>query len=76
MRIIAVGNSNIGVRNPGKSGQPQMTATMSQQGAYVMGDNECTQQGLIRLVGCRDPKARADHPGQDTRIRQFGEIKR
>ena len=54
-----MGNSNIGVGNttaPPKSG-PQMAGAMSQQGAPVMGDNQCSPQKFVRLVGCRDPKA-------------------
>ena len=53
-----MGNGNIGVGNtaaPRKSGQ-QMAGAMSQQGAPVMGDNQCSPQKFVRLVGCRDPK--------------------
>jgi hypothetical protein len=56
-----VGNGNIDVGNDTatrKPGQQQMTGAMSQQGSRVMGDNECAQQKLVHLVGCRDPKAR------------------
>ena len=70
-------NGNTGVGNPSatrKSSQPQMAGAMSQQGAYVMGDNQCVQQKLVRLVGCRDPKAR---PGiSDSRMPQLGQTKR
>jgi hypothetical protein len=55
-----VGNGNIGVGNTGaprKSGQ-QMAGAMSQQGAPIMGDNQCSPQKFVQLVGCRDPKAR------------------
>ena len=51
-------NGNIGVGNtnaPPKSGQ--MAGAMSQQGAPIMGDNQCSPQKFVRLVGCRDPKA-------------------
>jgi hypothetical protein len=51
--------SNIGVGNPNtprKSGQ-QMAGAMSQQGAPIMGDNQCSPQKFVRLVGCREPKA-------------------
>ena len=52
-----------------------MAGAMSQQGAaYVMGDNQCVQQKLVRLVGCRDPKARSGI--LDSRTPQFGETKR
>ena len=54
-----MGNDNIGVGNKTATRKPgqQMAGAMSQQGGYVMGDNQCTQQKLLRLVGCRDPKA-------------------
>jgi hypothetical protein len=65
-----VGNGNIGVDNtnpPRKSG-PQMAGAMTQQGAPIMGDNQGSPQKFVRLVGCRDLKARELKPG-DTRIR-------
>ena len=73
-----MGNGNIGVGNEsaaGKSGrqQQQMTAAMPQQGAYVMGDNECAPQKLVRLVGCRDSKLK---PGLSIGAKQFGQTKR
>jgi hypothetical protein len=76
--MSVVGNGNIGVGNEpavGKSGQrqQQMTAAMPQQGAYVMGDNECAPQKLVRLVGCRDSKLK---PGLGISAKQFGQIKR
>ena len=70
-------NGNTGVGNPSatrKSSQPQMAGAMSQQSAYVMGDNQCVQQKLVRLVGCRDPKARQGIP--DSRMPQLGQTKR
>ena len=74
-----MGNGNIGVGNtnpPRKSGQ-QMAGAMSQQGAPVMGDNQCSPQKFVRLVGCRDPKARELKPRDltlgDTRIRTGAE---
>jgi hypothetical protein len=51
-----------------------MTGAMSQQSAYVMGDNQCMQQELVHLVGCRDPKARSGI--LDSRTPQFGQTKR
>jgi hypothetical protein len=39
-----------------------------------MGDNQCAQQKLVRLVGCRDDKARAS--SLHSRAPQFGQIKR
>jgi hypothetical protein len=74
--MSVVGNGNTGVGNKSaasKSGQQQMAGAMSQQGAHVMGDNECAQQKLVRLVGCRDSKAR---PGLDIRTKQFGQTER
>ena len=68
------GNTDVGKDTPTRStGQVQMAGAMSQQG-YVMGDNECTQQKLVRLVGSRDPKARLDAI-RHQRARQFGEMK-
>ena len=71
-----MGNGNTGVGNtnaPRKSGSQQMAGAMSQQGAPVMGDNQCSPQKFVRLVGCRDPKARdlkpRDLSSGDTRIR-------
>ena len=61
-----MGNGNIGVGNtaaPRKSGQ-QMAGAMSQQSAPVMGDNQCSPQKFVRLVGCRDPKVK---PGSEVR---------
>lgn len=53
------GNTDVGKdAAPRKPSQKQMAGAMSQQGTHVMGDNECAQQKLVRLVGCRDPKAR------------------
>jgi hypothetical protein len=60
-RIAAVGNGNIGVGNtatPRKSSQ-QMAGAMSQQSAPVMGDNQGSPQKFVRLVGCRDSKAKS-----------------
>jgi len=75
--MTVVGNGNTGVGNQSatrKPGQQQMAGAMSQQGAHVMGDNVCAPQKLVRLVGCRDPKA---HPNSlESRMRQFDQIKR
>ena len=53
-----MGNNNIGVGTKGAPRKPgqQMAGAMSQQGGFRMGDNQCIQQKLLRLVGCRDPK--------------------
>jgi hypothetical protein len=71
--MAVVGNGNVNADKeaaPRKPGQQQMAGAMSQQGAYVMGEHECAQQKLVRLVGCRDPKARLE-----VRARQFGDVK-
>jgi hypothetical protein len=69
-----VGNDNIGVGNGTTTRKParQMVGAMSQQGGQIMGDNQCTQQKLVRLVGCRDPKAEAGKAAREPqRPRQF-----
>ncbi len=70
------GNTGVGKESPTrKPGQQQMAGAMSQQGAHVMGDNECAPQKLVRLVGCRDASVRPDRAGFDYRAKQFGQIK-
>jgi hypothetical protein len=76
-----VGNDNIGVGNKTATRKPgqQMAGAMSQQGGYVMGDNQCTQQKLLRLVGCRDPKANLKatvKAGLEPKTPQFDQGKR
>lgn len=77
-----MGNNNIGVRNTNPTRKPaqQMAGAMSQQGGYVMGDNQCTQQKLLRLVGCRDPKANLradlDKARLEPKAPQFDQVKR
>ncbi|WP_210385060.1 hypothetical protein [Bradyrhizobium neotropicale] len=71
-----MGNGNIDVGKETatrKPGQQQMAGAMSQQDIHVMGDNECAQQKLVRLVGCRDPQARlrASMRESDWKKRQF-----
>ena len=73
-----MGNGNMGAGKDSatrKPGQPQMAGAMSQQGAHVMGDNECAPQKLVRLVGCRDTSVRPERAGFDFRARQFGQVK-
>jgi hypothetical protein len=73
--MSGMGNGSTGVGQESatrKPGQPQMAAAMPQQGAYVMGDNECTQQKLVRLVGCRDKGVR---PDLNIPAKQFGDTK-
>ncbi|MFB9261989.1 hypothetical protein ACFFWD_02195 [Bradyrhizobium erythrophlei] len=77
--MSVVGNGNIGVGNDAatrKPGQQQMTGAMPQQGSYVMGDNECAQQKLVRLVGCRDSKVKPETAGFNFRAKQFGQTER
>jgi hypothetical protein len=72
-----VANGNTGVGNPSatrKPARPQMAGAMTQQGANVMGDNQCAQQKLVHLVGCRDAKARSG--SLEPRAPQFGQTKR
>ena len=68
-----MGNGNIGVGNqnaPRNSGQ-QMAGAMSQQGAPVMGDNQCSPQKFVRLVGCRDSKVRDVRLNSGTEARPY-----
>jgi hypothetical protein len=68
---VANGNNEVGNQTATrKAGQQQMAGAMSQQGVPVMGDNECAQQKLVRLVGCRDPKARLEKTRLESRMRQ------
>ena len=77
-----MGNDNIGVGNTKATRKPaqQMAGAMSQQGGHVMGDNQCTQQKLLRLVGCRDPKANLradlDKARLEPKVPQFDQGKR
>ncbi|WP_426434160.1 hypothetical protein [Bradyrhizobium genosp. P] len=76
--MSVVGNGNMGVgKNSAtrKPGQQQMAGAMSQQGAHVMGDNECAPQKLVRLVGCRDANVQPERAGFDFRAKQFGRVK-
>jgi hypothetical protein len=69
-----VANGNIVVGNQTttrKPGQQQMAGAVSQENTRIMGNNECAQQKLVRLVGCRDPKARLE-----SRTRQFNITKK
>ena len=60
---------------PRRAGRQQMAGAMSKQETRIMGDNECAPQKLVRLVGCRDPKARFERAHPESRTRQFGETK-
>jgi hypothetical protein len=76
--MSVVGNGNMGVGKElatRKSARQQVAGAMSQQGAHVMGANECAPQKLVRLVGCRDPKIQPERAGFDFRARQFGQVK-
>lgn len=74
-----MGNGNIEVGKETatrKPAQQQMAGAMSPENTHVMGDNECAPQKLVRLVGCRDPKARLDRDRLESRMRQFDMTKR
>ena len=72
MAVVANGNPEVGNQTAArKPRQQQMAGAMSQQGAHVMGDNECAQQKLVRLVGCRDPKARPGQTDLQYRMKQL-----
>ncbi|WGS17664.1 MULTISPECIES: hypothetical protein [unclassified Bradyrhizobium] len=77
--MSAVGNGNMGVGNEPATraaGQQQMAGAMPQQGARVMGENECAPQQLVRLVGCRDSKVNPERSGFKSRAKQFGQTNR
>ena len=72
-------NGNIEVGNQTatrKPGQQQMAGAMSQQAVHVMGDNECAQQKLVRLVGCRDPQARLEKARLESPMHHFDMTKK
>ena len=72
-------NGNIEVGNQTatcKPGQQQMAGAMSQPAVHVMGDNECAQQKLVRLVGCRDPQARLEKARLESPTHQFDTTKK
>ena len=41
-----------------------------------MGDNECAQQKLVRLVGCRDLKARLEKASLESPMHHFDTTKK
>jgi hypothetical protein len=43
-----------------QAGQPANCGAMSQQGSFSYHGNVSSPQQLLRLVGCRDPKARVE----------------
>ena len=76
--MAVVGNGNIDIGKEAASHKPrqqQMAGAMLKQETYVMGDNECAQQKLVRLVGCRDPNANIERAHPESRTRQFGQTK-
>ncbi|MBR0796706.1 hypothetical protein JQ615_15025 [Bradyrhizobium jicamae] len=74
MSVVGNGNNGVGSESTArKPGQKQMAGAMPQQGAYVMGDNECAPQKLVRLIGCRDSRIQPERPGFDFRTKQFGQ---
>jgi hypothetical protein len=74
--MAVVGNIDTGKEaSPRRAGQRQMAGAMLKQDTYIMGDNECAPQKLVRLVGCRDPKARRELANPESMKRQFSKIK-
>jgi hypothetical protein len=76
--MAVVGNGNIDIGKEAASLKPrqqQRAGAMLKQDTYVMGDNESAQQKLVRLVGCRDPKARLDRAPSESRTGQFDQTK-
>jgi hypothetical protein len=69
--LSGTGASEPRIDHPLKTIQPAITGAMSQQGGVLMGDNECAQQKLVRLVGCLDPQARLEF-----KLRQAKSLKR
>ena len=62
-----MGNGNIGVGNTEpRPANPasKWPARCRSKAPAIMGDNQCSPQKLVRLVGCRDPKAK---PGSEVR---------
>lgn len=53
------GSSDAGVRQM-HAGQPIDCGAMSQQGSFSYHGNVSSPQQLLHLVGCRDPKVRAE----------------
>lgn len=49
-----------GIAKQMQAGQPANCGAMSQQGSFSYHGNVSSPQQLVRLVGCRDPKARVE----------------
>ena len=56
------GSSDAGTGKQMQAGQPANCGAMSQQGSFSYHGNVSSPQQLVRLVGCRDPKARVEPP--------------
>jgi hypothetical protein len=56
------GSSGAGITTQMQAGQPANCGAMSQQGSFSYHGNISSPQQLLHLVGCRDPKVRAE-PG-------------
>lgn len=54
------GSSDAGNLKQMQAGQPTNCGAMSQQGSFSYHGNVSSQQQLLHLVGCRDPKVRAE----------------
>ena len=54
------GSSDAGSPKQMQAEQPHNCGAMSQQGSFSYHGNVSVPQKLVRLVGCRDPNARAE----------------
>lgn len=54
------GSSDAGIVKQMQAGQPARCGAMSQQGSFSYHGNVSSPQQLLHLVGCRDPKVRAE----------------
>ena len=54
------GSSDAGITRQMQAGQPANCGAMSQQGSFSYHGNVSSPQQLLHLVGCRDPKVRAE----------------
>jgi hypothetical protein len=59
-QMKASGSSDAGMVKQMQAGLPGNCGAMSQQGSFSYHGNVSSPQQLLHLVGCRDPKARAE----------------
>ena len=69
-------NGNIEVGNQTATRKPGQQQMAAQPAVHVMGDNECAQQKLVRLVGCRDPQARLEKARLESPTHHFDTAKK